>query len=292
MQSICKLCDNKNELLKSHIIPNFVYKWLKKTSGTDFLRYGEDPNRRVQDGFKPYYFCEKCEEKFSKWERAFNNHIFAPLNNDKIGPYKYLDWLLKFAVSISWRNLIFAIDQGELPKELDNKAHIALDMWKRFLNNESPNPCKHQQHMIVLNEVTGGAGNIPTNINRYILRTVARGIYSINSKTYVYTKMGKILLIGFIEYHKPRRYWNGSQIHAKKGILESNMSVLPPEEIGFFLSRAEKLQLIESSTSPKERDKIDEIYKKKKKKALDSETVKATQLDIELFGKDRVFKRK
>ncbi len=69
------------------------------------------------------------------------------------------------------------------------------------------------------------------------------------------------------------------------------MSVLPPEEIGFLHSRAERLQSIESSTSPKEREKIDKTYKKNEKKALDSETVKATQLDINLFGKDRVFKR-
>ncbi len=172
MQGVCKLCDKKSELLKSHIIPNFVYKWLKKTSGTDFLRYGEDPNKRVQDGFKPYYFCRECEGEFSKWERAFNNYIFVPLNNGRIGPYKYLDWLLKFAVSVSWRNLLFTINEGDLPKELGEEAHIALDVWKKFLNNETSNPGKHYQHMIVLSEVIGGRGDIPTNINRYILRTI------------------------------------------------------------------------------------------------------------------------
>ncbi len=35
--SICKLCESKFKLHESHIIPRFIYKWLKKTSKTGHL---------------------------------------------------------------------------------------------------------------------------------------------------------------------------------------------------------------------------------------------------------------
>jgi hypothetical protein len=291
MQGICKLCDNEDELRQSHLIPSFVYKWQKKTSATGYLRYSEEPNKRVQDGFKPYYLCDDCEKKLCQWETAFNNHIFKPINNDKTGPFRYSDWLLKFAVSVSWRNLIFTIDQGELPNELDNQASTALDVWKKFLNEESLHPGEHQQHLVLLGEVMGGTDEVPANINRYILRAIVRGIYFDDSNAYIYTKMGKILLVGFINYHKPKRYWNRSLIRVRNGVLEGDMTDVPPEEIGYFMYKAKSLKIIDSSISLKQRKKIDEDYKKMKKRALKSGTVKATQKDIEIFGKDRVFKK-
>lgn len=295
MQGICKLCGNKTKLRKSHIISSFVYKWLKETSATGHLRCGEEPNMRVQDGYKPYFFCDKCEGEFSKLEKTFNENIFKPLKEGKAGLYQYSDWLLKFAVSVSLRNLIYAIDSGEishLSKELEREAYKALDVWKKFLNNEKLHPGKYQQHMIVLDVIKSFTGNLPPNMNRYILRSIEMDVVKLgDDEAFVFTKMGKIILIGFIEYQHPR-HWKGTQIHVKKGNLRKDKYSLPLFFLEYLQSRAQKLQLIDSKISPKQRMKIDEDYKEKKKRALSSETVKATQQDINMFGKDRVFKRK
>lgn len=75
MKGSCRLCRNTAELRESHIIPSFVYKWFKETSGTGFIRFGHTPNQRVQDGLKPYWLCDDCEELFNSWETVFANHI-------------------------------------------------------------------------------------------------------------------------------------------------------------------------------------------------------------------------
>src|SRR3989338_2133962 len=66
MKMICKLCGINDELQNSHIIPSFIYRWLKETSGTGFLRFGQTPNKRVQDGLKDYLLCSSCEGLFQK----------------------------------------------------------------------------------------------------------------------------------------------------------------------------------------------------------------------------------
>jgi hypothetical protein len=44
------LCGETNELRESHILPGFVYPWMKETSATGYLRFRQQPNVRVQDG--------------------------------------------------------------------------------------------------------------------------------------------------------------------------------------------------------------------------------------------------
>jgi hypothetical protein len=76
MRGTCRLCFTKTELLESHIIPSFVYKWLKSTSGTGFLRFGMEPNRRAQDGHKRFWLCGVCEARLNYWETKFANTSF------------------------------------------------------------------------------------------------------------------------------------------------------------------------------------------------------------------------
>ncbi|MDQ6987940.1 MAG: hypothetical protein Q9M25_09070, partial [Mariprofundaceae bacterium] len=67
MKGTCRLCGQEQDLQKSHVIPSFVYKWLKETSGTGFFRFGMEPNKRVQDGHKFYWLCKECEGRFNEW---------------------------------------------------------------------------------------------------------------------------------------------------------------------------------------------------------------------------------
>jgi len=76
--SLCRLCRATKELQESHILPGFVFRWKKETSATGYLRFGQQPNLRVQDGVKLHLLCRECERRFNNWETEFANRIFTP----------------------------------------------------------------------------------------------------------------------------------------------------------------------------------------------------------------------
>jgi hypothetical protein len=67
----CRLCGAVKELQESHILPGFVFRWMKETSATGYLRSRQQPNLRVQDGLKLHFLCADCERRFNQWETQF-----------------------------------------------------------------------------------------------------------------------------------------------------------------------------------------------------------------------------
>jgi hypothetical protein len=103
----CQLCRKTRPLRMSHIVPSFVFDWVKRTA-PGAIRLARSPNRRVQDGAKLQLLCDDCEQRFGIWEKEFAENIFAPLHsNPQDSLLEYQDWGLKFAVSVSWRVLTY-----------------------------------------------------------------------------------------------------------------------------------------------------------------------------------------
>lgn len=82
MAERCRLCEEERTLLLSHILPAFVFRWMRESAGGSHLRSTVEPNLRVQDGVKKHWLCAECEERFSKNERAFAKQIFYPIIED------------------------------------------------------------------------------------------------------------------------------------------------------------------------------------------------------------------
>jgi hypothetical protein len=61
------MCSVTGPLEAGHVVPSFVYRWLKETSATGYIRTGENPNIRVQDGWKRWWFCRACEDQMSRF---------------------------------------------------------------------------------------------------------------------------------------------------------------------------------------------------------------------------------
>src|SRR5665647_1861288 len=101
---ICRLCDCEKTLKESHIIPKFVFRWMKKTGGK-YIRKADNPNKRVEDGVKDYLLCNDCEQLFSKLEDKFARDIFYPYSNSNIDTFKYDNELIKFSISVLYRLL-------------------------------------------------------------------------------------------------------------------------------------------------------------------------------------------
>ena len=119
MNGKCALCNRDTELSLSHIIPKFVFSWFKE-SAPSAMRGIDEPNKRLQDGEKQYLLCSDCEGLFSSWEKTFCEDIFLPLHNNQSqnSSIGYGHWALKFAVSVSWRVLMYY-------QKLDDLRHLS-----------------------------------------------------------------------------------------------------------------------------------------------------------------------
>ncbi len=78
---ICKYCQEKDAIKYSHIIPSFVYKWIKETAATGYMRNNHEPNLRQQDGPKAPLLCVDCEKLFSEVENSFKKDYFTKVAN-------------------------------------------------------------------------------------------------------------------------------------------------------------------------------------------------------------------
>ena len=94
----CSLCFKDRELQNSHVIPRFIFRWMKKTGPTPFLRRAVDPNTRIQD-YHEKMLCEECEQIFSDWEGKFASHVFYPHVRNRPNRFEYEEWLYRLAVS-------------------------------------------------------------------------------------------------------------------------------------------------------------------------------------------------
>ena len=290
----CHFCEKDAQLQLSHIIPKFVYKWAKETT-PGYLRSSKNPNVRIQDGEKQYYFCSDCEQLFGSWEKAFSENIFYPLHNSGSESFslKYHDWCLKFAVSVSWRVLLFhkCLGLTHLSSEQIEHVNRAFDVWREFLKGKRPHPDKFEQHILPLDIIENHS--VP-DVSPYINRDFIRGIDCdvIRSETIVmtYTKMCRIALFGFIHFNEKNK-WKGTKIHLRKGKIGEKNYYITENIIHFLSDRANLILESHQKISNKQSDKIEAEILKNVDKAANSEIMKAMARDVALFG-DKAFGKK
>ena len=289
--AICRLCDRDSDLVQSHIIPRFVFRWLRESSVTGHMRFAENPNVRSQDGLKKRLLCNECETRISVWENLFAKEIFSPAHKETVKDPIYGKWMLKFAVSVSWRALQTYFEMGLnhfSPKQIED-AEEALETWKQFLRGERPHPDRFEQHMMGMDLVKSYRGfELPPNINRYLLRTVEIDVVTLNeNQAFVYTKMCKLLLFGFIE-NENKGDWKGTKLRVNRGNLRSDKYQLPKWFNEHIVRRATTIHEIQEKMSQRQHDKIGEAYRKNIERFESSEMLKAIEQDYLLFG-DKAF---
>lgn len=132
----CALCQEAKVLKKSHIVPKFIAKWIKKTSETGKFRDLEF--KRIQDSAKLSLLCKECENKLSVYEKYFAEKIFHPTVSITSSDVKYDIRLLKFIVSLSWRVLKVILYNKEKNLEDDVGDLIIVEQnWRDFLEDQS-----------------------------------------------------------------------------------------------------------------------------------------------------------
>jgi hypothetical protein len=236
----CALCLNAGLVKESHIIPAFVFRWLRDTSATGYIRPAETPNKRVQDGLKIPLLCENCEERLSVWEKRFAERVFHPWYQRPGQPIRYADWLLKFCVSISWRVLRYVHDANGLvhltdPQKVYSRA--ALNRWADFLLGRAPDPASFEQHIIPWDAIdTHNFPEMSDNINRYMLRAVGTDLPHGNTTVFTHAKLAHFSVFGIIQ--PTPMPWEGTKVHVRDGVLGSRRYVLPIELLNYINERA------------------------------------------------------
>ncbi len=282
----CRLCGKFAELQESHIIPKFIYKWLK-TSGGGHLRSGQNPNIRIQDGHKYHWLCEDCEQRFNKWETLFSKNIFHRMNQDNPVQIKYASWFLPFCVSISWRVLNFHEEfefGSKFPEKYRKRVDHAKTIWKEFLLGQKPHPENYEQHFLPLDAVTHATFDMPTNINRYIFSAIDTEIFYSDEEVFIFSKLGKLAVLGFIGKPNPK-LWKGTKVHLNKGYIKPMKRTFSRQFSNFFMKRAGVIADQYSKISSNQKQKITETMSKDPH-ATNSESFKGMSHDVRLFGED------
>lgn len=290
---ICALCRQEQALRSSHIIPKFVYHWLKESSGTGFLRFSQNPNQRVQDGLKKELLCGDCELLLSKFESEFADNIFYPLHQNEAlrlskGPwFSYKSWCMKFAVSVSWRCLMLARELGLSHFSEDQRSLVdeALETWRAFLLGEAEHPGAFEQHLVLCDHLAEHTcHDLPSNFNRYLLRSVELQPIRTDGHAFIFVKMCRVMIFGFIQ-ETEKKVWNGTKLRVRSGQIGGTDYTLPSPLLGYFKQRASKLAAIEGSLSARQQERILKDSEQKLDRVLGSETLQAQLYDHEMFGR-------
>jgi hypothetical protein len=292
----CRLCGETKELRESHILPGFVFRWMKATSATGYLRFGQQPNLRVQDGLKVHLLCGDCEQRFNQWETQFANRVFRPMTQGDAARASYGPWLLLFCASVSWRVLVYHMDTTQLRSvraALLPSAERAELTWREFLLGNRPRPQGHEQHILplprgVIESYT--YSDMPTNINRYLFRTPDMTVASNDRDAFTYAKLGPYIILGFIAMPRPKQ-WVGTRVNTHGGTLSPRNYVLPKPFDKFLFARADLAASLPEQISDRQTAKIAETYSGNIDRAAQSDSMRAMHQDVELFGR-RTFRRK
>ncbi len=112
MRSICKLCQQEEELINSHIVPKFLHKRIDPNRNKPFVIYEDLTVSEKNDlGVKEYLLCEVCDNVIiSKYEKYFNeiwyqNSVLPNILTHKKIIHINIDYELFFLfhLSIFWR---------------------------------------------------------------------------------------------------------------------------------------------------------------------------------------------
>jgi hypothetical protein len=285
---VCALCKQEGPLRASHIIPAFVFRWLRETSATGYLRSGRNPRVRAQDGLKVPLLCECCEQRFSRLERQFANEIFYPMQREKLLEVGYGSWFLKFCVSISWRVLTYAVQQdliGHFNDEQRLQCEAALERWAEYLLDQVAHPDRFEQRLVLLGAIASApvGANFQPNTNRYFMRSVDVDLANSASAAFTFAKIGPFALFGMIQNGER---WQGTRVNANTGTVGPRQYELPRAIFDYWMERAKHHSQTYRKISSTQQEKLETEIRRNPERFLNSGTFEAMEQDVRIFGRN------
>ena len=290
--TICAFCQMPSPLLESHVLPAFLFRWLKARSVTGHIRNTDNPNRRVQDGVKKPWLCRSCEQSFSRYETAFATKLFHPwlTGTQRV---RYEEWLLKFCVSVSWRVLKHCRGQNPKAQYTPDQATL-LDQaeitWRAFLNGDVAHPGRFEQHLVIWDLIDStNAPTLPHNINRFLSGAITMDIIGSDRTMMTFAKMGRFTLFGMVQ--KGSATWEGTKVHVRGGVVKPGQMTLPAGLFDFICDRAAMADEKYSGMSNVQHDKMEADALRDLDRFAASEQFAAMQADAAMFGIQAITRR-
>lgn len=282
----CRLCNCKTQLCDSHIVPHFVFDWLKRTSATGRLRLAFEPNLLQQDGIKMKLLCEICESHFGQWEKIFAEKIFLPIHEDTESQLHYDKWLRLFILSVAWRILVLHLAKASLksfPRNHKRAIQSAFEGWKSFLR-ASEIPSSVSFHVLPMAKIVRTTDDdVPGNMNRYILRSIDTDVVYGPKDLFIYAKLCRIVLLTFLRI-KNSDEWEGTRIY-ERGVIKVGQSYAVPGHFAEYLKdKARKVRAICARLSERQKGKSSQALISNLDRFRKSETMSAMNQDVFLFG--------
>ena len=132
-------------------------------------------------------------------------------------------------------------------------------------------------------EISGGADNLSPNLNRYFMRTIDMDLIYGENTNYVYSKLGRFVILGFVRAGRPDR-WKGTKVHVRKGRIEPGTYTVPRGLFGYMNDRARFVAKGLSRISPRQAAKIEKSFREKMHSYRDSDDFIAMGHDVRIFG--------
>jgi len=289
MMDKCALCGQIKELKLSHIIPKFVFDYIKRTGAiqnTRFRRPLDNPNIPYQDGDKQELLCGECEELFCAKEKLFAEQVFIPFQNNAIVKnLQYGPWLHYFITSVNWRNLYLDIldferNGGIRPHALD-ALRAAEKKMREYLICRTENIAGIENHIFFADAIKKADSKIAELGPHMFIRRSAFG-YSYMCYNpdayYVYSNLAGVIIATIIKKH-PQEVWSNTRVKPNEGIITIPQSVKSPL-IGELFDYMRDSH--ESTISDSQQQKLVERLKKDPQRLINSEFYKCFMLDAEL----------
>lgn len=225
--TMCALCRSEKPLVRSHVIPKFVFDTIKSNSPTGYLRGGFlKPDQRVQDGDKLDMLCQSCELLFSRAEREFAERIFRPYHESGAISFGYGPWLSYFISSVNWRTLhldnISFHSKGQCLagdlRILDNAA----TMLAEFLLDKKPDIGDMENHILPMPQLTHASSELKNIEPNFLFRASAFGYtYFVPALKgyYVFANLAGVLIFTVIRKGK-NDVWENTLVLPGGGTIE------------------------------------------------------------------------
>ncbi len=227
----CLLCQHERTLLRSHIIPKFVGKWLT-TSGSAATgapaRLLNSKMQVKQDLPTQNWFCKDCEATFSLTEKAFATHVFYPFLRQHQTSFQYEGWLKHFAVGIAFRTALWDIIKGAgqsnaVVQYLQNQT---FPVWREYLLGRRSDPGTVSINIAFLGAASAEQEReFAPNFNRFLHRGVNAHVVKTSSALAVMIKLPSVLFwVDIIPSYTPG--WKGTLV-SDRGVYNAQDTEIP-----------------------------------------------------------------
>lgn len=265
-----------------------MFKWLKKTGGTPYLRKGDRPNVRIQDGDKFYLYCERCEQNLSTAERLVQQKYFVPATKHDDLPKRYGPWLSKYAASLALRTLHSQRMRNvndTYSKDAIIAATNAEELLSKFILGTAPNPRQFKQYFYNAGFYNSyDYPDLPKNWNTYIQRSVEYDFIFTDDESLFATFVKTGPLIFICPLKDTQGVFKKDFVRCNEGQLPENQFKISHALLHLLVDRSRNALSIQNKISEAQREISEKEVLKRKDDFVGSPLYKTLQDDLEQFG--------